>query len=96
MGFECKYLRYNIYVYSFAFAMTLIQNKIMRLQNPCGISIIDAVYWIIPDLRCQKRLWILFFCGVNHNLKKRRFLRFLRFLAFTFERTSQETKARGL
>ena len=55
--------------------ITLIQNKIMRLQNPCGISIIDAftaLYWIIPDLPCQKRLWVLFFCDVNHNLKKRR------------------------
>ena len=37
MGFEWKYLRNNVYAYSFVFAMTLIQNKIMRLQNPCCI-----------------------------------------------------------
>ena len=44
--------------------MTLIQNKIMRLQNAGGISIIyafTAVFRIIRDLRCQERLWILCF-----------------------------------
>ena len=40
----------------------------MRLQNPCCIEIIDAFtdgFWIIPDLRCQKRLLILCFSATS-------------------------------
>ena len=33
-----KYLRNNIYAYSSVFDITLIQNKIMRVQNPCCID----------------------------------------------------------
>ena len=84
VGFEWKNLRNNIYVYSFAFAMTLIQNKIMR-QNAWthvafkGSMLLQLFVDNTRPAMPKTSLDFVFSYDVNQNLKKR----FRRFLAFT-------------
>ena len=64
--------------------------SMLHLNDRCFYScFLDNTQPVMP----KASLGSVFFCDVNHNLKK---WHFLRFLAFTFQRTSQETKGRGL
>ena len=57
--------------------------------------LLQLFFWIILDLRCQKRLWILcFFCDVNHNLNWRSGA-FFAFLPLHFSEVVPQKKSRA-